>query len=112
MTRRGHSRFGHAAAGAQAPVDHVERRDPLAHEVCPVAAAKEPLAPAVDHLILLMPAVAGAGPESLADRLAGAYEPDCDLERAQQEYRAVLVGERLTCSGDIEKRAASGSSST
>jgi len=85
---------GDPAARPQALVDAVEGGDPFGDEVRLVAAAEEALAAAVDDRVLLVPAVAVAAEEALADVLAGAHEPDRHLERAGQEDRAGVVGER------------------
>ncbi len=84
---------GDARAGAQLRLHPVERGDPRLDQVAEVGRAEEPL-DAVEHaVIVLVPADALAGAERLGEPVDDPAGRDRGLEGADDEGRAVLVGE-------------------
>ena len=85
---------GHPRTALQLGLHAVECRDPLGEQVHEVAGPEEPLAAGEDVLVVLVPAVAGAGPEGVLDLGERLQRAQRQLERARQEDRAGGVGQR------------------
>jgi hypothetical protein len=75
-------------------LDAVERRDPLVHEVPPIAGAEEPLDTAEQPVVVLVPSEPASRPEGLADVVLVGEQRRDQLVRAEDVERAVLVRQR------------------
>ena len=85
---------GDARAGPQPRLHAVEGRDPRLDQVAEIRRAEEPLDAVEERVVVLVPADALAGAERLGELVDDPAGGDRGLERADEERRAVLVGER------------------
>ena len=88
-------------------LDAVERRDPLGHEVRPVARPEEALGPAEQTVVVLVPAHPARRCGTPRDPVLVGVQRGDQLVRAEDVEGAVLVGQRqrllvrAACSGRV-----------
>ena len=75
-------------------LDASERRDPLGHEIGPVAGAEEALGPAKQAVVVLVPAHPVAAAKCLQDAVFVSVERRDQVIDAEDVKRAVFIGQR------------------